>query len=205
MEGNVPPKPKFTKEDIVNAAMKIVAEKGINALTAQELKGELNSSASPIFTLFNSMREIEDSVRVSAMAYFNRYVGEDCGGATEVPLFKKVGIRMISFAIEEPRLYQLLFMEENKTVSTFDDLLLSLGDYAPLCIDTLEKEYSLSSEEAKKLFKNVWIYTYGLGALCATRVCNFSLEELSNMLTTEFSAMMILIKNERKGEVYVKN
>lgn len=201
----MPPKPKFTKEEIVNVALKIVAEKGINALTAQELRDALKCSASPIFTVFNSMKEIQESVKVSAMAYFNRYVSDDCKGGSEVPLFKKVGIKMIKFSIEEPRLYQLLFMEENNNLSTFDDVFLSLGEYGPLCITTIENDYSLSNEEAKKLFKNVWIYTYGLGALCATRVCNFTFEELSNMLTTEFSAMMILIKNERKGEKYVKN
>ena len=44
------------------------------------------------------------------------------------------------------------------------------------------------------LFENVWIYTFGVGALCATNACRFSPEELGQMLTTEFQAMMLLVR-----------
>ena len=50
-------------------------------------------------------------------------------------------------------------------------------------------------ETAKKLFENVWIYTFGVGALCASKMCSFSKERLSSMLTTEFKAMMMLVKS----------
>lgn len=46
------------------------------------------------------------------------------------------------------------------------------------------------------LFENVWIYTFGVGALCATRVCHFSEEKLGQMLSTEFQAMMLLVKSK---------
>lgn len=36
---------------------------------------------------------------------------------------------------------------------------------------------------------------FGVGALCATRVCRFSEEQLGQMLSTEFSAMMLLVKS----------
>lgn len=52
----------------------------------------------------------------------------------------------------------------------------------------------MTEAEARMLFENVWIYTFGIGALCATRVCRFPEERLSQMLTTEFSAMLQLIK-----------
>ena len=45
------------------------------------------------------------------------------------------------------------------------------------------------------LFEHVWIYTYGVGVLCATRMCHFSNEALGRMLTTQFRAMMLLVKN----------
>ena len=49
--------------------------------------------------------------------------------------------------------------------------------------------------EARALFETVWIYTFGVGALCATGVCRFSEERLSQMLTTEFQAMLTLVKS----------
>lgn len=50
-------------------------------------------------------------------------------------------------------------------------------------------------QDARTLFENVWIYTFGIGALCATRVCRFSPEQLGQMLTTEFQAMLLLVKS----------
>ena len=41
----MPPKPKFTKEEIVFAAKEIVREKGLSALTAREVAEKLGSCA----------------------------------------------------------------------------------------------------------------------------------------------------------------
>ncbi len=51
---------------------------------------------------------------------------------------------------------------------------------------------------AKKLFENVWIYTFGVGALCATGACRFTEEQIGQMLTTEFQAMLRLVRTERR-------
>ena len=53
----MPPKPRFTREEIVDTALDIVSRKGIEALTARELGEALSSSARPIFTVFRSMEE----------------------------------------------------------------------------------------------------------------------------------------------------
>ena len=62
----MPPKPKFTKEEIVQTALDIVSRKGVEALTAKELGDALGSSARPIFTVFRSMKEVQDEVRQAA-------------------------------------------------------------------------------------------------------------------------------------------
>lgn len=50
----------------------------------------------------------------------------------------------------------------------------------------------------KKLFENVWIYTFGVGALCAAGACRFTEEQIGQMLTTEFQAMLRLVRTERR-------
>lgn len=189
----MPPKPKFTREEIVNAALSIVSERGVDALTARELGERLGSSARPIFTVFKNMEEVQAEVRAAAMRRFEAFAPADAGG--DMPLFKQVGMRMVRFGLQEPKLYQLLFMQENRGAESFDDVFGALGTTADLCIDVLCRDYALSRAEAKALFETVWIYTFGVGALCATGVCRFSEERLSRMLTTEFQAMMMLVKS----------
>ena len=54
----MPPKAKFTKEDIIDAGLAILRERDISAVTAREIGNYLGSSARPIFTVFDNMGEV---------------------------------------------------------------------------------------------------------------------------------------------------
>lgn len=188
----MPPKAKFTKEQITKAALGVVSEKGAQALTAKELGAALGTSTTPIFTVFNSMQEVQDAVMLAAMERFEEYAHK---AAHIKPVFKQVGMQMIMFAKEEPKLYQLIFMSSINEAQTFDDIYAHLGSVADECLDVLQKDYDLSKDNAKTLFEHVWIHTFGIGALCATGMCDFSHEHIAKMLTQDFSAMMMLMKS----------
>lgn len=190
----MPPKPKFTREEIVDAALEIAAEKGLKALTSRELGAALGSSARPIFTVFNSMDEVLAEVRTAALAKFGEYVkmAEDY-----TPIFKQVGMQMILFAIEQPKLYRLLYMSEKPEAHTFEDVFAKLGDVAGQCVEVIQRDYALSREDAMLLFQHTWIYTYAIGSLIASGMCSFPENEIQDMLSREFVAMMSLIKSGR--------
>lgn len=190
----MPPKPKFTREEMVEAALELVARRGTEALTARELGAALGSSARPIFTVFRSMDELQQAVREAAMQRFEEFVRQPVG---DMPVFKQVGVQMVRFAMQEPKLYQLLFMQENAGAAGFDDMLHALGGTAAACMEAIRRDYGLTQEEARTLFENVWIYTFGIGALCAAHACRFSEEELGQMLTSQFQAMMLLVRRSQ--------
>ena len=193
----MPPKAKFTKEQITKAALGVVSEKGAQALTAKELGAALGTSTTPIFTVFNSMQEVQDTVMLAAMEQFEEYAHK---AAHLEPVFKQVGMQMILFAKEEPKLYQLIFMSSISEAQTFDDIYAHLGSVADECLDVLQKDYDLSKDNAKTLFEHVWIHTFGIGALCATGMCDFSHEQIAEMLTQDFTAMMMLMKSGKPSQ-----
>lgn len=193
----MPPKAKFTKEQITKAALGVVSEKGAQALTAKELGAALGTSTTPIFTVFNSMQEVQDAVMLAAMEQFEEYAHK---AAHLGPVFKQVGMQMILFAKEEPKLYQLIFMSSISEAQTFDDIYAHLGSVADECLDVLQKYYDLSKDNAKTLFEHVWIHTFGIGALCATGMCDFSHEQIAEMLTQDFTAMMMLMKSGKSSQ-----
>lgn len=189
----MPPKARFTREQIIKAALGVVSEKGAQALTAKELSAALGTSTTPIFTVFNSMQEVGDAVMLAAMERFDEYAHK---AAHITPVFKQIGMQMIMFAKEEPKLYQLIYMSSGGEAHTFDEIYSRLGTVADECLDVLQKDYDLSKENAKALFEHVWIHTFGIGALCATGMCDFPHEQIADMLTRDFTAMMMLIKSE---------
>lgn len=64
----MPPKPKYTRAEIVSAALSVVSEAGVDALTAKSLAKALHTSTTPIFTVFTSMQEVIDATKEAAMA-----------------------------------------------------------------------------------------------------------------------------------------
>lgn len=192
----MPPKPKYTKEEIVAAALDIVSQSGVGALTAKSLGHALNTSATPIFTVFRSMQEVADEVKVAAMKRFEAYAHKT---DANLPIFKQVGMQMILFAKEEPNLYQLVFMSQNSDAKSFADIYGHLGNVADECLHTIQRDYGLSDEDAKTLFEHSWLHTYGIATLFATGMCDFTQEEISKMLTQDFTAMMMWLQS-KKGE-----
>lgn len=188
----MPPKPKFTREEIVEAALTLVSEKGIEALTSRDLAERLGSSARPIFTIFKNMEELLQDVRAAAMRRFEAGLNRPCNFG---PKFKRYGMQMIHFALEEPKLYQLLFMTEQDVAWSFENVLTNLGLFVTESMDIIQKDYDLSDREARLLFRQIWIYTFGIGTLCASKVCHFSEEEISQMLGQAFVGTMMLVKS----------
>ena len=189
----MPPKPKFTKEEIVAAALELVSKDGIEALTARELSLYLGSSARPIFTVFNSMEEVAQAVREAAMEKYEEFVSR---ALDYFPEFKKYGMQMIAFSKQEPKLFQLLFMTENKSAESFRDVFSILGKTAKACIDIIERDYKLEPDRAMLLFEHAWIHSFGICVMCAMGTCRFTDEEISQMLSDNFMGMMMLTKSD---------
>ena len=188
----MPPKAKYTREEIINKAFEMAREKGIDAVVARELGKELGTSSSPIFTAFKNMEELQQEVRKVAMKEFETCVAD---ALNYKPAFKYVGMKMIEFAMKEPKLFQLLYMREHDGSQTYAMLIDELGDTVEVCIKAIQKDYGLSVEEAQLLFRQVWLHTFGICVLLAGKVCRMTQEEVSEMLSVEFQGTLMLIKS----------
>ena len=126
------------------------------------------------------------------MREFESYVRD---AVNHTPAFKYVGMRMVEFAIKEPKLFQLLYMREHDGSQSYSMLIDELGDTVQVCIEILMKDNELSGQEAELLFRQVWLHTFGICVLVAGKVCQLTPEEISNMLSIEFQGTLMLIKS----------
>ncbi|MBQ2745004.1 MAG: TetR/AcrR family transcriptional regulator [Lachnospiraceae bacterium] len=188
----MPPKKKYTREQILNEAFQMARKKGIDAVVARELGKALGTSSSPIFTAFKNMEELQREVRKRALMEFESYVKD---ALNFTPAFKYVGMKMIEFAMREPKLFQLVYMREHDGNQIFSNLVEELGDTVGVCIEIMQKDYELSKEEAELLFQQTWLHTFGICVLVAGKVCKLSLEQISTMLSVEFQGTLMLIKS----------
>ncbi len=175
----MPPKQKFSKQEMIMAALEITRRDGISALTARGLGAELDSSSRPIFTVFQNMDEVQNEIMLAAKALYNQYVAK---GLAEPNPFKGVGMAYIQFAINEPKLFHLLFMTENRAAPELTDVLSIIDENSSRILEAVQKEYGLDAAKARKVYQYLWIFTHGIATLCATKVCQFGDAEISTML-----------------------
>lgn len=188
----MPPKAKYTREEIIQKALEMTRKRGIDAVVARELGKELGTSSSPIFTAFKNMEELQKEVRKAAMKEFEAYVSD---ALSYTPAFKYVGMKMIEFAMKEPKLFQLLYMHEHDGSQTYEMLVDELGDTVEVCIEIMQTDYALNRQQAQLLFRQVWLHTFGICVLVAGKVCQLLPEEISEMLSVEFQGTLMLIKS----------
>ena len=190
----MPPKAKFSKEQIVSAALGIIRESGAGKLTARALGKKLGSSACPIFTVFDNMEDVMCETIKTAYRLYDEYIAE---GLKDTPAFKGVGMQYIAFAIKEPKLFQLLFMTEKEQNPTMENVLPMIDNNYTHILSSV-KAYGLSDIDAEKINKHLWVYSHGIAVLCATRLCSLTVEEIGNMLTEIFIALLKEVKTGEK-------
>lgn len=113
----MPPRPKFTRDELVAAAYELARREGSDAITARGVGKRLGVSSSPVFTVFRDMEELKAAVAARAKATFDSYVAV----AEEYdPAYKMRGMQWVKFAQDEPMLFRLLFMCDNGSDTDFD-------------------------------------------------------------------------------------
>ena len=193
----MPPKAKFTKAEIIGAALNIVRTEGYEALTSRALGIYLGSSARPIFTVFKNMEEVQQAMIEAAKKLYKEYVNK---GLTAEHPFKGVGTQYILFSVNEPKLFQLLFMAEQKQIPDLSVVLPLIDESYGDILLSIQKDYKISKLSAKKLYQHLWIYTHGIASLCATKMCRFTGEEISTMITEVCTGVLKKIQEEENND-----
>lgn len=195
----MPPKAKFSRAEIIQAALDIVKADGFQALTARALGTKLGSSARPIFTVFERMEDVQQEVLKAAKKLYAEYIEQ---GLSMELAFKGVGTQYIRFAAEEPKLFQLLFMTEQETIPNLSGILPVIDQNYEDILHSVQSGYGIDETAAQNLYRHLWIYSHGIAALCATKVCQFTDTQIEEMLK---EVCISLLKNGKAGKEHDKS
>ena len=180
----MPPKIKFSKENIINSAFNLVREKGLESLSARNLAFELKSSPQPIFSYFENMDEVKKSVFDRAVKEYKSYTDEEIARG-KYNVYKSMGMAYIKFARYEKHLFKMLFMCENKKYFEQSDMIFSEA------VDLIKGNFSLPSNMAEKFHLEIWIFVHGIASMYATEFVDFEEETVSELITDVFNGLKL--------------
>lgn len=179
----MPPKCKFTRQEVVQAALDMTRESGIGSVTARALGERLGSSSRPIFSLFQSMQEVQQEIIQAADALYREYLKADME-AGEYPVYKASGIAYIRFAKEERELFKLLFMRDRSVEQIEDD-----PDGMKPFTEIIMKNTGLSEQDAYMMHLEMWVYVHGIATMIATSYLEWHWDTISRMLTDGYEGI----------------
>lgn len=178
----MPPKVRITKEDIVNTAVELVREQGVQAFNARAVAAGLGCSTQPVFSNFTTMEELQ---RAALEAAYGRYLAFLQGEADkgEYPPYKAYGIAYIRFAQEEKELFKWLFMRDREGEEWKDTADWNAS------VEMNMSANGLSREQARRMHMELWIWVHGVAVMLATSYMKMSWEAISGMMTDVYQGL----------------
>lgn len=179
----MPPKFKFTRDEITNAALNVTRKNGISGLTARVLAAELGCSVKPIFGLFKNMEEVGQEVFIASDLLYQNYLREDMAKGKYSP-YKASGMAYIRFAKEERELFKLLFMRDRSR----EKIEENKEEIRPL-MQLIQQNLGISEDEAYLFHLEMWLYVHGIATMIATSYLDWDDEFISRVLTDAYMGL----------------
>lgn len=172
----MPPRARFTRERIEEAAYQLAREKGFEAIAAREVAKSMGMTVTPIFTYFSGMEELKTAVRDRVRREFEDYLR---GSLEYFPAFKEFGARWMRYAAENPNLYRLLVVSGDP-LESIDDLLYLIRDTVDPITQEIADTFAISRKDARDILRHMVIYANGLCSFLMQDSCTMTVEELSD-------------------------
>jgi AcrR family transcriptional regulator len=145
----------FDRPAILAAAIDVVRRQGLAGLSARSVAARLRSSVAPVYSAFRSMSGLQRAV----LEGIRRLMDDRTRLTyTDVP-FLNMGVGIVTFARDEPRLFSALFHTQHRFRGILDSFHGSV--LARMKADPMLS--LLPDLRLDRLLDSIWLYTLGLG------------------------------------------
>lgn len=176
-------KETITKEDIIQAAFEILQEEGIEQVTARKLAAKANCSTQPIFRVYRNMEELTEELFGRACEFFQEYYAE-FPRQTVTP-FVNLGNAYIKFAGEHKKLFEFVFLSQNRFGRSLYDLVNGNAGYVGKEVQAAAAQ---GCQNASDLFMKMWIFIHGAACMSLTGDYDLSEGETIQILKDSYQA-----------------
>lgn len=191
----MPPKPRISREMILDAAFAIARQEGIDAVNVRSIARRLGCSTQPVLYQFAHVEDVRREVYRMADEYQSAclmQLPED-----ENPMLA-LGLNYIRFAVEEKPLFRLLFQSDGLGGQGLT-ALIDQPEIAPV-LDVFQRETGLTLQQTKRLFMTVTLLVHGWASMLANNSMAYDEAEIVPTLAMAFNGMIGAMQMEEESE-----
>lgn len=187
----MPPKPRITREMILDAAYAIAREQGAEQINARTIAERLGCSTQPVLYHFDHVEDIRREVYRMADEYQTACLMQM---PENVNPMAAIGLNYIRFAAEEKPLFRLLFQSDSFQGQGIVQLM-DTPELAPV-LDVFQREAGLTLEQTKQVFKALFLLVHGYASMLANNTMDYDEDEVVPTLEMAFAGMIGAMKME---------
>ena len=165
----MPPRPRITKEMVIDAALAIAREAGAENINARTVARKLNCSTQPVMYHFATM----EALKKAAYEKLNRYHTEYLLTLTDPQegVMLGIGCNYIRFAVEEPHAFRFLF----QAGFAAENSLLEMIDAEELLpvLSAMQAAAGMSLEKTTEVFLTIALFAHGYASILANHAMAF--------------------------------
>jgi AcrR family transcriptional regulator len=186
-----------TREAILEAALQIVRQDGVEALSIREIVGRIDYSPSGLYEYFSSKEEIIQELMNEGFARLTAHMEHGIQGETALERLQEAGKTYMHFALQEPQLYLMMFNHKPFSPFPLTDIEQNTAYYKLLQIlqdGLLSGAFrSASGAGAQELAYMSWSLMHGLSMLRLTLMSQIT-EDPDNIQERAFQAFVEQLK-----------
>lgn len=152
----MPPKFKFTRDQIIDAAFELVRRSGWDPLTTRSIAQNLGASARPIYSYFTSMEKLEKEIVKKAVNMLHSYMVRKRTGDP----WLDHGIGYVLFARDERHLFRSI--NDERHIGYFKEYGSAIWNTLTESIANHPPFQGLTDEQIYQIQLQRWLLAHGL-------------------------------------------
>lgn len=188
----MPPKPKITKDMVIDAAFTIARDAGAEQINARTVSERLNCSTQPVMYHFATIAELKQAAYDKANLYHSEYLLDV--SESQEGILLGIGINYIRFAVEEPHLFCFLFQSgfavENSLLEMIDS-----KDLVPV-LSTMQKAMHMNPAQTKEIFITLSMFVHGYASIIANNSLEYDEELIKQHLKRVYTGAVLAAQEE---------
>lgn len=190
----MPPKPKITRDMVIDAAFEVARKAGAENINARTVSKKLSCSTQPVMYHFATIEELKKAAYAKADSYHSEYLMNIRSPKKGVML--GIGLNYIRFAVEEPHLFRFLFQSNFFTGTTLLEMI-NAEELAPVLL-AMQEAVGGSIEQVKEIFLTIFLFAHGYASIIANNSLAYDEKLIEVHIERAYTGAILATQEETK-------